>query len=144
MNEANKSMEAFFTRQKANEGVKLPLALPDGTETDHWLRIRGIDSDAFKAARSESNRAAMDLAAVADTLPKAELESKMTDAKLRLLASLVMGWSFEQDFTEEAVLQFLREAPQIADQIDSLAARRRLFFAQSSTNSTPSPVTSSS
>jgi hypothetical protein len=44
------NMDAFYTRQKANEGIQLPLFLPDGTKTDHWIRIRGIDSDAFRIA----------------------------------------------------------------------------------------------
>lgn len=34
-------MESFFTRENANEGIELPLLLPDGTKTEHWLRIRG-------------------------------------------------------------------------------------------------------
>ena len=44
------SMDAFFTRGKANEGVQLPLYLPDGSKSEHWVRILGVDSDIFRAA----------------------------------------------------------------------------------------------
>jgi hypothetical protein len=52
-------MGAFYTRQKANEGIQLPLFLPDGTKTDHWIRIRGIDSDAFRIANDTEHRNAL-------------------------------------------------------------------------------------
>lgn len=135
-------MEAFFTRARANEGVKLPLALPDGSPTEHWIRIRGIDSDQFKQAETEARRHAFELADIKDPV---ELQQAVSNDKLKLLAALVIDWSFaDRPCTQENIFALLREAPQIADEIDRLSARRRLFFKQGSTPSTSSPAQSSS
>ena len=45
-------MDAFFTRDKANEGIKVPLRTPEGKETDHYLVIRSQWSDDFQKALS--------------------------------------------------------------------------------------------
>ena len=134
-------MEAFFTRKRANEGVKLQLAQPDGTETDHWVQIRGVDSDEFKRAEADARRSALQLAGLKD---ESELRKRINEDKLELLAALVIAWSFNAPCTKENVINFLREAPQIGDEIDRLAARRSLFFKQGSPTSTPSPAPSSS
>ena len=135
-------MEAFFTRARANEGIKLPLALPDGTPTEHWIRIRGIDSDQFKQAEAEARRHAFELMDIKDPV---ELQKAVSNDKLKLLAALVIDWSFaDRPCTQENIFNLLQEAPQIADEIDRLSARRRLFFKQGSPTSTPSPASSSS
>lgn len=125
-------MDDFFTRQKANEGIKLPLSLPDGTETEHFLVVRGVDSDVFREAETEAKRSAMQVAAMED---EAERKGAMADGKLTLVASLVMDWSFDQECTVDNIKAFLHEAPQIADQIDQVAARRTLFFGKGLSNS---------
>lgn len=89
-----REMKAFFTRQKANEGVRLPLTLPDGTKTEHFLLIRGIDSDAFREAEAEAKRQAMQLSMIED---EEEKQQAISDRKLSLVATLVLDWSFEQE-----------------------------------------------
>jgi hypothetical protein len=132
----------FHTRQSANEGIDLPLYLPDGTATEHSIKIRGVDSEVFRRAEIESRRRAMEAAA---TKGKEGVgPSEQLEERLFLIASLVISWSFEQECTVENVKTFLREAPQVADQIDSLAAKRSLFFKKGSTNSQPLPALSSS
>jgi len=127
----NQATSQFFTRQVANEGVDLPLHRPDGSLTDHKIRIRGIDSDAFRKARSDANRRIVDLAAMKD---EGERDAAITTEKLNLVAALVVSWTFKNEdgtdypCTPENVKAFLSEAPQIADSIDELASRRSLFF----------------
>jgi len=121
----------FFTRAKANEGERMPLSLPDGTATDEWLLIRGVDSDEFRAALDDFRR---DLLAYASIKDEAEKAGKTEQARLRLNAALVIGWSFE-GFSEEALLEFLRESPYIAAEVDRFASDRRRFFGKRSTNS---------
>ncbi len=135
-------MESFFTRQRANEGIELPLYLPTGEKTAHVLRIRGIDSDAFKTEEAESRRRLLDLAAA--DLNKAVQASVAQEEKLAILSALVISWTFDMPCTRENVRRFLQEAPQIADQIDRLSSRRQLFFRNGSGNSSPAPVASSS
>lgn len=133
-------MEAFFTRERANKGIEIPLYLPDGTKTEHWLRIRGVDSDHFRLAEAESKRDAMRVAMIEDPLERAKA---IADAKLNLIAALVISWSFEKECTLENVKEFFRQAPQIADAVDQVASKRALFFAKRSSNSLSTPKPSS-
>lgn len=133
-------MEAFFTRERANEGIEIPLYLPDGTRTEHWLRIRGVDSDHFRLAEAESKRDAMRVAMIEDPLERAKA---IADAKLNLIAALVISWSFEKECTLENVKEFFRQAPQIADAVDQVASKRALFFAKRSSSSLSTPKPSS-
>lgn len=117
-------MEEFLTRSRANEGVKIQLHTASGELTAHWLLIRGIDSDAF---RKEQTRQARQIADIVQ-LPETEREAAYSTGKFEMLASLVAGWSFEKECTPEAIKEFLREAPQIADEVDRIASRRTFFF----------------
>ncbi|WP_313242887.1 hypothetical protein [Stutzerimonas nitrititolerans] len=122
----------FFTRAKANEGERMPLSLPDGTATDEWLLIRGVDSDEFRHALDAFRRDLLTYAAIKDEAEKAE---KTEQARLRLNAALVIGWSFDAEFSEAALLEFLRESPYIAAEVDRFASDRRRFFGKRSTGS---------
>ncbi len=122
----------FFTRAKASEGERMPLSLPDGTATDEWLLIRGVDADEFRHALDAFRRDLLTYAAIKDEAEKAE---KTEQARLRLNAALVIGWSFDVEFSEAALLEFLRESPYIAAEVDRFASDRRRFFGKRSTGS---------
>lgn len=139
-NNTSLGMEAFFTRERANDGIEVPLYLPDGTKTEHWLRIRGVDSDHFRLAEAESKRDAMRVAMIEDPLERAKA---IADAKLNLIAALVISWSFEKECTLENIKEFFRQAPQIADAVDQVASKRALFFAKRSSSSLSTPKPSS-
>jgi len=135
------SMDAFFTRGRANEGVQLPLYLPDGTKSEHWVRVMGVDSDAFREAEANVKRDMFRIASIEDPKERAEA---ITSGKRKLVAVLVCAWSFPQPCTLENVEAFLLEAPQIMDAIDVAASKRALFFVKGSSGSQPSLSTSSS
>lgn len=122
-------MDAFYTREKANKGIALPLYLPTGERADHWIHVRGIDSDEFRAAEAEHKREALRIAMIED--PK-ERTLAIADARASLLAALVIDWSFDEPCTLENLKRFFREAPQLADSIDRAASRRDLFFRETS------------
>lgn len=134
-------MQEFFTREKANEGIQVPLWRPDGTKSEHWIRIRGIDSDIFREADAMARREAVGIASVEDP---AERSRQIAALKRRLSVSLVVDWSFPEECTKEAVEKFFIEAPQIMDAIDTASGKRALFFASESSNSQPLPSTASS
>jgi hypothetical protein len=138
---ATQEMAQFFTRQKANEGIIMPLELPDGTPSGHWLRVRGVDSDAFQEADSRGRRRALQIAQIDD---EKERDRQAREMRLETLACLVTEWSFPIPLTEENVINLLREAPQIAKGVDVTAYRRGLFFAASSKGSSPTPEAPSS
>lgn len=139
----NEAMQQFFTRERANEGIKFPLSFPDGRESPHWLTIRGVDSDQFKTAEAASRRRIFALTAE-KAADKSQVDKLEQEEKLETIASLVAAWSFDEPCTLEAIKTFLREAPQIADAVNRLATRRTLFFGSSSNVSTPSPAPTSS
>jgi len=118
-------MKEFFTRQNAEEGVKFPLYTPDGKQTEHWIRIRGVDSELFQVAKYQRDREAIEISRIEDVSEQAK---RNLQARTKLLASLVIGWSFEQEATLPNVVNFLTEAPQIADAINIAAGERSRFF----------------
>ena len=134
-------MDQFHTRAKSSEGVNVPLMLPDGSPTEHWVKVRGVDSDEYRRADSRARRRAIDIAQEKD---EAKREDMIEDTKLDVLSVLVADWSFDRPCTPEEVKAFLREAPQIADLVDKTAYKRALFFAKSSTPSSPTQEQASS
>lgn len=125
-------MKEFYTRQTANEGVQLPLYYPDGTLSEHWLKVRGVDSDHFRRAEAKAKRKAVEMAQIEDEQKRAEA---VRETELECIAALVAGWSFPEQATTDNVVNFLREAPQIADMVNRFAARRAEFFGKKSTSS---------
>lgn len=134
-------MTQFFSRAKANEGIEFPLYLP-GTniKSEHFLRIRGMDSDEFRVAEAIGRRELGELSRMEE--PARSL--KFLESKRRLIATLICGWSFEQECTLENAMAFLKEAPHIEDAINRVASERSLFFMKGSDSSTGSPDPSSS
>lgn len=134
------SMNSFFTRENAEAGIEIPLFRPgEDKASGEWVRIRGVDSDQFRDAESESRRKLRELAAD----PKADLAKAHRDGLVDILSSLVISWSFPEPCDRENVRTFLREAPQIADQINRLATQRKLFFKAGSNSSENTPEPSS-
>ena len=125
-------MDEFFTRASANEGVKLPLYLPNGTVTEHFFVVRGVDSDEFRVAESKAKRGAINIAQL-DT--EAERIDAIQQSERECIASLIASWSFDNPCTRPNVMAFLKEAPQIADAVNRFAARREGFMAKKPTSS---------
>lgn len=128
------AVEAFFTKQKAEEGIVLPLDTPDGTPTEHWIRIRSVDSDAFRIAEAHSKRAALKIAADKELDDNGRILAAR-DTEFELIAALVVDWSFDMTCSLPNVVNFLKQAPQIADAINKEAARRITFYRGKSTSS---------
>jgi hypothetical protein len=128
---------AFHTRSVAREGRKLHLYTPDGTRTAHYIIVRGVDSDEFIFARNKANRRAGEIAAIEDDKQRAEALGEETR---RMRWAFVAGWSFDDPeitpkdspnwlpCTEANVMNFFREAPQIAEMVDRFASQRANFF----------------
>lgn len=120
------SIKDFHTRKAANQGIKVSLVLPTGEETEDYLIVAGRDSDKFREKETEI------LKRLAQWFNEGkELKSDKED-RLELLSSLVLEWSFEEKLSEDSVIDFLREAPQITDQIEDLSNKRELFVKKKS------------
>lgn len=139
------SMSEFFTRPKANAGVvvKIPRR-PNGQPCEEWVRVLGVDSDAFREAEASERRELMRIGQIAD-----ESERKKSAAvnglewHRRLMASLVPEWSFDEPCTVENVREAFKNAPYIQDKVEEVANNSALFFGTWSEGSASTPSTSS-
>ena len=116
--------EAFFTRTKANKGVRIPLVLPTGEETGEWLQVASIQSDVYRKVSTEERRKAVEAA-----MQKEDYEFD----EIGINSALVIDWSFDEECTRENVAAFLEEAPQIADKINQVAMDNKRFFGNTPT-----------
>lgn len=139
---SKRKLSDYFTREKANEGLRLPLRTPEGVDEGDWVHIQGIDSDAFREARVEQSRRLMAIAQIGEEAKTPEERERCAairkdaarDNDLRVTASLITAWSFEEPPTEEAKMTLLREAPYIQQQIDGVAFNRSSFFGRKSSS----------
>ena len=125
MKKAN-SKEQFFTRTKANKGVKIPLVSSTGEETDEWIQVLSIQSDAYRKISTEERRKAITAGMAGEAYQLDEV---------RVNASLICAWSFDDECKPEDVYEFLIEAPQIADEVSMKAMDSASFFAPTPTSS---------
>jgi hypothetical protein len=122
---------AFFTLKKSNEGQRMKIAGPDGKETKAWIDVRGQDSDAFQRANNASRRELIAYVQAHGEIKEGEVNQAYEDfgelQKRKLRAALVVGWSFPEEATEAAVMEFFRQAPNVALQVDVFASKRERF-----------------
>lgn len=138
----------FYTVPKSEAGIKVPLMKPDGTDSGEHLIVIGPDSKRFAKAVAELNRGLADLkksapsdesGAVADE--DAELRDALADELLLdYVEKLIVGWSFEDEFTPQALRALLENSPAIKLAIPSVTTDRSRFFGLDSSASTPGPT----
>lgn len=121
------SMDAFFTTDKAEEGIKIPLVTPEGTPTDHWIRIRGVDSEHFREAEARCKRKLVEYLTNEKLKDKQKEEKRITEERV-LTAALVKEWSFDEECTHTNVVKFFNKAPQIQEMVNKVSANRTFFF----------------
>lgn len=132
------SFNDFNSRDAGNEGIKIPLLALNGKESNEFIIVRSVDSDAFREAEAEGRRDALKAAQVEDIAERRQMAREST---LRMQVALVKDWSFDEPCTEENVREFLKGAPHISDAIDQLAAKRSLFLEKKSQSSSSLPST---
>jgi len=127
-------MDQFKTREKANEGEVVYLADPaTGEKTEHWIRVLSQWSDSFQEAKAEAQREAYKRSLGLSDEEAVKIKNE------QLTAALVADWSFEQPCTMDNVVAFLREAPQIQDQVDRVGSHDARFFSKPSGDSKGGP-----
>ena len=110
----------MFTRTRASEGVKTVLNYPDGSPSEHWIKIRSLRSDEFIDKSIELNREGVD--------------NEKLDKNLYLAVTLIADWSFEEECIEENKCTLLSEAPEIISVITKVSTDHATFFKQPSSN----------
>ncbi|OED34508.1 hypothetical protein AB832_07365 [Flavobacteriaceae bacterium (ex Bugula neritina AB1)] len=116
------NIEDFYTAPAHNAGRRIPLYAPDGSKTEHWLEVLGVDSDSYQKASLNMQR---DLSVIKEEVDREDLLHRY---KNKLLASLISDWSFDQECTDEEKEKLLKNAPLIAKEVDLFASNRDNFL----------------
>lgn len=139
-------IKELFTRSKHNEGVWVDVKNEKGVVVGR-LRIRGLDSDAYRSAHDGFNREMVRLAAAVRNKADAELlaatQEEKDAAKLAERVALVAEWTFEDECNAANVTELFREAPYLSDQVFFIANERDRFLGSNSQLSTDGQNTSS-
>lgn len=139
------SFKDYFTRPAHNTAIRITIAAPDGSGGEAWLDMVGAESDRFRAARELSEHELLASLAKIENVDdrKKFIADQKQASRLKMLASLVVAWSFDEECTPENVILLLTEAPFIADEIDRKSASTKDFLAKKLTNSPNTPEQSS-
>ena len=124
-------MSRYMIRDKAQKPRRVTLIDPaTGKPTEDWIDVRSSLSDEFIEAR---DRAMGELSEFEPNEEKRKAATK--ERQLRMKASLVAGWSFDQPATEQNIMEFLSEAPQIQQMLLNVADDSASFFSAPSEGS---------
>ena len=132
-----KDLEKFATAELSDEGVKIPLIDVEGNPTEHWIKIKGIDSAAFKSAQGGFRKNMLELHELESNNPKTDYSKKKEKEMIKLISSLVVSWSFKEDngddfpCEETNIIEVLTKAPVLVEEIDRASARRENFIKRS-------------
>ena len=132
-----KDLEKFATAKLSDEGVKIPLIDVEGNPTDHWIKIRGIDSAAFKSGQGEFRKNMLELHELESNNPKKDYSQRKDKEMVKLISSLVVSWSFKNDdgtpyeCNQANKIDVLNQAPVLVEEIDKASARRKNFIKRS-------------
>ena len=124
--------QSFFTKDAANDGVKVPLRYPDGSKSPYWLIVAGEYSDIYiKGITSLQRR---NLKRRADFSTDDEAQDWYAEEFLKIKASCILEWNFNEDeadpweLTPANALKLLHEGPQVAATIESVIYNRSNFI----------------
>lgn len=125
-------IKELFTRKRHNDGVKVDVRNEEG-EVVGWIRVRGMDSDAYRSAHDSFNQAMVRLAGVvraggAGAALLDATQAEKDEAAIAERAALIAEWSFDDECSVANVIELLREAPALSDQIRSIAFDRDRFL----------------
>ncbi|MCO8161078.1 phage tail assembly chaperone [Pseudomonas sp. 21LCFQ010] len=129
----NFELSDFFTLPAIQKGKKLPLTLPDGTETPHYLVVTSSDAAVARRKLLELTREGRDRDE--SKLSTDEVFEITQAGTIKYRAALVIGWSFDAPFSADAVAELLTNNPGLSQDVETLASNRSRFFAADSTTS---------
>ncbi len=125
------NLKDFYFADKHEAGSKMPIMLPDGTDSGEWLQVRGPDCDASINAGRAYTRAVQ---ALNDNLQSLEEKCKakadftewntqhawaVEPLNKQLALELVSGWSMDEPFTAAAFTELLSQFRGLAEQVSA-------------------------
>lgn len=137
------TMSDFFTAQKIEDGISIPIPLPCGSPSSHSMVIMGYDCKSLRVTEATIQREILkDLKNTksdnksTDIDPK-EVEEETEKSKTRqarLAASLIKSWTFEEECNEVNKIKFLMNSSYIVDLIDKVSSNNKSFFTEPSSD----------
>lgn len=122
--------EEFETITKATAGVEIELlSLKTGKGSGAFIKVHGMDSDAFDAAKTERARILADKAESGNEIT----EKDRVEAQAALLAAATISWrglkvdGAEPEFSKEAARKLYLRFPAIREQINIAVGSRANF-----------------
>lgn len=100
----------LFTRQHAETARELPIADISGKPTGKSFFVLGTESSAFITAKAKYMR---------DRLADPECDKERAYAEL--VSTLVVDWTFDEEFSTEAVIEAFMQAPYLASYVENYA-----------------------
>lgn len=117
-------LEDFYTKERHDEGAEVRLKDEAGKLTGCYLRVAGLDSEAYREAKAKLERAAL-MASMVET------DDKPSTSLLRaecLADCVIDGRGFDGDVDKERMIKLFIMAPYVADQVDSFISKRANFM----------------
>lgn len=117
----------FHTAESHQTGSEIRVRKPDGSYSDCYITVVGIDSPQWREIVKNRNRS--DLRKVIESDEKSEADEKAED-----LAKASLNWrgftdqGQEIEFSQDKAEQLYSAAPYIADQVDMFIANRVNFI----------------
>lgn len=121
-----------YNLKKDIEGrtVKYDIEYPGVGATGESLQVRSMYSDEFRTADAKANRQISTMIqAVAGDMEKVD-KDLMRQIQMESFATLVASWTFEEECTPENVADFLKDNPNVYDDVNRMAATDSLFFSK--------------
>ena len=115
------NLKDFYFADRHAKGSRMPILLPNGEESGEWLQVIGPDCDAAVLAGRAYTAAIRKLDE--DLLPlEKECEAlgnyakyndqrsyRVEDLNKQLAQELVIGWSFDDEFSKEALAELINQ-----------------------------------
>lgn len=116
------SITDLYTAEAEKKGKTIPVVGLDGKDSGETITVLGAFSPEYRAAELDFWRTVRDIGSEITE----EGRKAVKDASEALAATLLIGWSFDEPFTEKAKLEALEKAPRFREQI--------IQYAQDGTN----------
>ena len=121
------SFKDFNVTQLAKDNTKkIAVIMPTGEDTGHFVEICSTLHPKFRQAQTEMQRSRR------EAILNGKVVEELTTEEI--VASCVIGWSFDEEVTVENVVEFLKNMPNIADEINIEASNQQNFFPKQEKN----------
>lgn len=118
--------ESLYTRERHEAGAECKIYAPDGTLSPLVIRVRGIDSDVYRAKAKEHRQICLE--AMRDgTLA----EVKDDELDVEALVACTIGWNDDHpdipEFSVEKCREVYTQAVYVRLQVDAFVGKRANF-----------------